>query len=132
MRANLNMPAGLPLWGDKRDYDMDAPITVLGNTQARIVGTSPAAWFDDQIDLQQPPYLQQTFLLVGEALLESNTVIDFVYCSPSLRCVQTAQNILKGESRQVSFNFLQVSILLQEGCLIRSFSSMQVCSRMAD
>lgn len=33
----------------------------------------------------------------GEALLESNTVIDFVYCSPSLRCVQTAQNILKGE-----------------------------------
>lgn len=33
----------------------------------------------------------------GEALLESNTVIDFVYCSPSLRCVQTAQNILKGK-----------------------------------
>lgn len=36
-------------------------------------------------------------LLPGEALLESNTVIDFLYCSPSLRCVQTAQNILKGE-----------------------------------
>lgn len=35
--------------------------------------------------------------LPGEALLESNTVIDFVYCSPSLRCVQTAQNILKGQ-----------------------------------
>uniref|UniRef100_A0A669DGC9 Ubiquitin associated and SH3 domain containing Bb n=1 Tax=Oreochromis niloticus TaxID=8128 RepID=A0A669DGC9_ORENI len=32
----------------------------------------------------------------GEALLESNTAIDFVYCSPALRCVQTAQNILKG------------------------------------
>lgn len=32
----------------------------------------------------------------GEALLESNTVIDYVYCSPSLRCVQTAQNILRG------------------------------------
>uniref|UniRef100_A0A8P4KP32 Ubiquitin associated and SH3 domain containing Bb n=1 Tax=Dicentrarchus labrax TaxID=13489 RepID=A0A8P4KP32_DICLA len=69
VRSNLNMPPSLPLWGDKRDYDMDAPITVFGSTQAR---------------------------LVGEALLESNTVIDFVYCSPSLRCVQTAQNILRG------------------------------------
>ncbi|XP_070762203.1 ubiquitin-associated and SH3 domain-containing protein B-like isoform X1 [Enoplosus armatus] len=69
VRSNLNMPPSLPLWGGQRDYDMDAPITVFGSTQAR---------------------------LVGEALLESNTVIDFVYCSPSLRCVQTAQNILKG------------------------------------
>ena len=34
--------------------------------------------------------------LQGEALLESNTIIDHVYCSPSLRCVQTAYNILKG------------------------------------
>lgn len=63
------MPPSLPLWGAQRDYDMDAPITVFGSTQAR---------------------------LVGEALLESNTTIDFVYCSPALRCVQTAQNILKG------------------------------------
>uniref|UniRef100_A0A3Q3GY79 Ubiquitin associated and SH3 domain containing Bb n=1 Tax=Labrus bergylta TaxID=56723 RepID=A0A3Q3GY79_9LABR len=69
VRSNLNMPSSLPLWGGQRDYDMDAPITVFGSTQAR---------------------------LVGEALLESNTVIDFMYCSPSLRCVQTAQNILKG------------------------------------
>uniref|UniRef100_A0A8D3DG46 Ubiquitin associated and SH3 domain containing Bb n=1 Tax=Scophthalmus maximus TaxID=52904 RepID=A0A8D3DG46_SCOMX len=37
-----------------------------------------------------------TRLSLCEALLESNTAIDFVYCSPSLRCVQTAQNILKG------------------------------------
>uniref|UniRef100_A0A8C6T3H7 Ubiquitin associated and SH3 domain containing Bb n=1 Tax=Neogobius melanostomus TaxID=47308 RepID=A0A8C6T3H7_9GOBI len=69
IRSNLNMPPSLPMWGSQRDYDMDAPITVVGCTQAR---------------------------LVGEALLESNTVIEFVYCSPSLRCVQTAQNILKG------------------------------------
>uniref|UniRef100_A0A669B3R7 Ubiquitin associated and SH3 domain containing Bb n=1 Tax=Oreochromis niloticus TaxID=8128 RepID=A0A669B3R7_ORENI len=69
VRSNLNMPPSLPLWGGQRDYDMDAPITVFGSTQAR---------------------------LVGEALLESNTAIDFVYCSPALRCVQTAQNILKG------------------------------------
>uniref|UniRef100_A0A8C7UZB0 Ubiquitin associated and SH3 domain containing Bb n=1 Tax=Oncorhynchus mykiss TaxID=8022 RepID=A0A8C7UZB0_ONCMY len=70
VRTNLNMPVSLPMWnGGHRDYDMDTPITVFGSTQAQIV---------------------------GQALLESNTVIDFVYCSPSLRCVQTAQNILKG------------------------------------
>ncbi|XP_051521921.1 ubiquitin-associated and SH3 domain-containing protein B-like isoform X2 [Myxocyprinus asiaticus] len=70
VRSNLNMPAELPAGdGVQRDYEMDAPITVVGSTQARIV---------------------------GEALLESNTTIDFVYCSPSLRCVQTANEILKG------------------------------------
>ncbi|KAJ8343103.1 hypothetical protein SKAU_G00330310 [Synaphobranchus kaupii] len=70
IRTNLNMPPSLPARsGGYRDYDKDGPITVFGATQAR---------------------------LVGEALLESNTVIDFVYSSPSLRCVQTAHNILKG------------------------------------
>lgn len=95
------MPPGLPLWGDKRDYDMDAPITVLGNTQARLVGTSPVPELPSRKIHRALPsqFIHETFLLAGEALLESNTVIDFVYCSPSLRCVQTAQNILKGESR---------------------------------
>ncbi|XP_067463965.1 ubiquitin-associated and SH3 domain-containing protein B [Thunnus thynnus] len=70
IRSNLNMPPSLPARiGGHRDYDKDCPITVFGSTQAR---------------------------LVGEALLESHTTIDFVYCSPSLRCVQTAQNILQG------------------------------------
>uniref|UniRef100_H2UZ97 Ubiquitin associated and SH3 domain containing B n=1 Tax=Takifugu rubripes TaxID=31033 RepID=H2UZ97_TAKRU len=70
IRSNLNMPSSLPArGGGHRDYDKDCPITVFGSTQAR---------------------------LVGEALLESHTAIDFVYCSPSLRCVQTAQNILQG------------------------------------
>ncbi|XP_077578642.1 ubiquitin associated and SH3 domain containing Bb isoform X1 [Stigmatopora nigra] len=69
VRSNLNMPPTLPLWGTQRDYDMDAPVTVFGSTQAR---------------------------LVGEAFSEGNIVIDFVYCSPALRCVQTAQNMLKG------------------------------------
>ncbi|XP_019717137.1 ubiquitin associated and SH3 domain containing Bb isoform X4 [Hippocampus comes] len=69
VRSNLNMPLTLPLWGAQRDYDMDAPVTVFGSTQSQ---------------------------LVGEALLEGNIVIDFVYCSPALRCVQTAQSILKG------------------------------------
>ncbi|XP_053546080.1 ubiquitin-associated and SH3 domain-containing protein B isoform X2 [Bombina bombina] len=70
MRTNLNMLPSLPQRsGGYRDYEKDAPITVLGCTQAR---------------------------LVGEALLESNTVVDFIYSSPSLRCVQTAHHILKG------------------------------------
>ncbi|KAM9800875.1 ubiquitin associated and SH3 domain containing Bb isoform 2-T2 [Neosynchiropus ocellatus] len=69
VRSNLNMPPSLPLWGGQRDYDMDAPITVLGSMQAR---------------------------LVGEALMESSAAIDQLYCSPSLRCIQTAQNILRG------------------------------------
>ncbi|KAM4619966.1 ubiquitin-associated and SH3 domain-containing protein B [Polymixia lowei] len=70
IRSNLNMPVSLPARsGGYRDYDKDCPITVFGGTQAR---------------------------LIGEALLESHTTIDFVYCSPSLRCVQTAQNIVQG------------------------------------
>ncbi|XP_061638528.1 glucuronokinase with putative uridyl pyrophosphorylase isoform X5 [Phyllopteryx taeniolatus] len=73
VRSNLNMPLTLPLWGGQRDYDMDAPVTVFGSMQAR---------------------------LVGEALSEGNTVIDFVYCSPALRCVQTAQSILKGMQQE--------------------------------
>uniref|UniRef100_A0A665UBM6 Ubiquitin-associated and SH3 domain-containing protein B n=1 Tax=Echeneis naucrates TaxID=173247 RepID=A0A665UBM6_ECHNA len=70
IRSNLNMPSSLPARsGGHWDYDKDCPITVFGSTQAH---------------------------LVGEALLESHTTIDFVYCSPSLRCVQTAQHILQG------------------------------------
>ncbi|PWA22920.1 hypothetical protein CCH79_00001989 [Gambusia affinis] len=70
IRSNLNMPCSLPSRsGGHRDYEKDCPITVFGSTQAR---------------------------LVGEALLESHTTIDFVYCSPSLRCIQTAQHILQG------------------------------------
>uniref|UniRef100_A0A4W3HKA0 Ubiquitin associated and SH3 domain containing Bb n=1 Tax=Callorhinchus milii TaxID=7868 RepID=A0A4W3HKA0_CALMI len=70
IRSNLNMPLTLPQrCGGFRDYEKDAPITVFGCTQAR---------------------------LVGEALLESKSTVDHVYCSPSLRCVQTAFNILKG------------------------------------
>ncbi|TSK82124.1 Ubiquitin-associated and SH3 domain-containing protein B [Bagarius yarrelli] len=71
IRSNLNMPSSLPgRSGGYREYDKDCPITVFGATQAR---------------------------LVGEALFESHTVINFVYCSPSLRCVQTAHNILRVE-----------------------------------
>lgn len=40
VRSNLNMPPFLPAWGGNRDYDMDAPITVFGEIQARTVGMS--------------------------------------------------------------------------------------------
>ncbi len=41
VRSNLNMPAALPARGGaQRDYEMDAPITVVGATQAKIVGMS--------------------------------------------------------------------------------------------
>lgn len=106
------MPPGLPLWGDKRDYDMDAPITVFGTTQARLVGRSSVwictmsyIWCGWSKRFTAPCGVFvfyswiMFYFLPGEALLESNTVIDFVYCSPSLRCVQTAQNILKGKNR---------------------------------
>lgn len=55
VRSNLNMPPGLPLWGDKRDYDMDAPITVLGNTQARLVGESPVPDLPSRKTHRGPP-----------------------------------------------------------------------------
>ncbi|NP_001248215.1 ubiquitin-associated and SH3 domain-containing protein B isoform X1 [Macaca fascicularis] len=81
IRSNLNMPHSLPQRsGGFRDYEKDAPITVFGCMQAR---------------------------LVGEALLESNTIIDHVYCSPSLRCVQTAHNILKGLQQE---NHLKIRV----------------------
>lgn len=39
VRSNLNMPPSLPQRsGGFRDYEKDAPITVLGCTQARLVG----------------------------------------------------------------------------------------------
>lgn len=39
MRSNLNMPHSLPQRsGGFRDYEKDAPITVLGCMQARLVG----------------------------------------------------------------------------------------------
>lgn len=44
VRSNLNMPHSLPQRsGGFRDYEKDAPITVLGCTQARLVGELPLA-----------------------------------------------------------------------------------------
>uniref|UniRef100_UPI00398F4B0C ubiquitin-associated and SH3 domain-containing protein B-like isoform X2 n=1 Tax=Pristiophorus japonicus TaxID=55135 RepID=UPI00398F4B0C len=84
IRSNLNMPPVLPQRsGGYRDYEKDAPITVFGCTQAR---------------------------LVGEALLESKSPIDYVYCSPSLRCVQTAFHILRGLQQET-----QIKVRVEPG-----------------
>ena len=67
VRFNLNMPKDLPSRLPRRDilhFGEDAPLTECGHWQAG---------------------------LVGEALLGAN--IQFVYASPALRCIQTAQAI---------------------------------------
>jgi ubiquitin-associated SH3 domain-containing protein len=75
------MPHSLPQHsGGFQDYEKDTPITVFGCMQAR---------------------------LVGEALLESNTITDHIYCSPSLPCVQTKHNILKGSQED---NHLKIRV----------------------
>lgn len=94
VRSNLNMPPSLPArGGGHRDYDKDCPITVFGSTQARLVGQ--CLRFERAC---RPCLALNCRPLSGEALLESHTAVDFVYCSPSLRCVQTAQHILQGRT----------------------------------
>lgn len=75
-RLDLNMPKILP----RRDADhlvypwrFDSPITNIGLHQAR---------------------------LSGEMLRDRNIEIDFVFCSPSFRCLQTAHAVLEGMGLQ--------------------------------
>ena len=70
-RINLNMPKNLPPRLDKKDYIGDSPITEVGKFQAR---------------------------LTGEALLDiQGAKFNYCYVSPSLRCIQTAHQILSGK-----------------------------------
>ncbi|CAF0866695.1 unnamed protein product [Rotaria sp. Silwood1] len=69
-RINLNMPLSLPHRRNPfRDFIADSPITEIGASQAR---------------------------LTGEALAANESLAQYCYSSPSLRCIQTAHYILQG------------------------------------
>ncbi|XP_021362190.1 ubiquitin-associated and SH3 domain-containing protein B-like [Mizuhopecten yessoensis] len=67
-RNNLNLLRELPKRKTHLEYIKDPPLTVIGHYQAK---------------------------LTAENLLESGVTVFCIYCSPSLRCVQTATEIFK-------------------------------------
>ncbi len=74
-RRNLNMPKELPKRkGGPMDFTKDSPITEIGIYQAK---------------------------LTGEAMKEQGIRITHLYCSPALRCVQTANAIQQGLGQQL-------------------------------
>ncbi|XP_014212421.1 protein UBASH3A homolog [Copidosoma floridanum] len=74
VRRDLNMPIKIPPRNIK-DFQDDCPLTALGELQAS---------------------------LIGEAMKESNVRIDVAFASPSLRCIQTLSQILKGFESDLS------------------------------
>ncbi|CAF0839034.1 unnamed protein product [Didymodactylos carnosus] len=69
-RMNLNMPVTVPKRRNPwRDFLGDSPVTEIGMAQAR---------------------------LTGEALAQNDSLVQYCYTSPALRCIQTAHCILEG------------------------------------
>ncbi|KFU84125.1 Ubiquitin-associated and SH3 domain-containing protein A [Chaetura pelagica] len=69
-RADLNFPSTLPKRKDSvKQFEYDPPLSCCGIFQSR---------------------------LIGEALLDQEVTVSYVYSSPALRCVQTAQHLLQG------------------------------------
>ena len=85
---NLNMPMTLPRRRNPfRDFVGDSPITEIGASQAR---------------------------LTGEALAANDSLAQYCYSSPSLRCIQTAHYILQG-LRTFSFESSQELFIFRHG-----------------
>uniref|UniRef100_A0A672V5Y8 Ubiquitin associated and SH3 domain containing A n=1 Tax=Strigops habroptila TaxID=2489341 RepID=A0A672V5Y8_STRHB len=69
-RADLNFPSTLPKRKDSmKHFEYDPPLSCCGIFQSR---------------------------LIGEALLDQEVTVSYVYSSPALRCIQTAQHLLQG------------------------------------
>ncbi|KFR08482.1 Ubiquitin-associated and SH3 domain-containing protein A [Opisthocomus hoazin] len=69
-RADLNFPSTLPKRKDSvKHFEYDPPLSCCGIFQSR---------------------------LIGEALLDQEVTVSYVYSSPALRCIQTAQHVLQG------------------------------------
>ncbi|KFQ13987.1 Ubiquitin-associated and SH3 domain-containing protein A [Leptosomus discolor] len=69
-RADLNFPSTLPKRKDSvKHFEHDPPLSCCGIFQSR---------------------------LIGEALLDQEVTVSYVYSSPALRCIQTAQHVLQG------------------------------------
>uniref|UniRef100_A0A8C3KUI2 Ubiquitin-associated and SH3 domain-containing protein A n=1 Tax=Chrysolophus pictus TaxID=9089 RepID=A0A8C3KUI2_CHRPC len=69
-RADLNFPSILPKRKDSvKHFEHDPPLSSCGIFQSR---------------------------LVGEALLDQEVTVSYIYSSPALRCIQTAQHVLQG------------------------------------
>ncbi|NXO87306.1 UBS3A protein, partial [Sitta europaea] len=69
-RADLNFPSSLPRQKDRmKQFECDPPLSCCGIFQSR---------------------------LIGEALLDQEVTVSYVYSSPALCCVQTAQHLLQG------------------------------------
>ncbi|NXG43761.1 UBS3A protein, partial [Psilopogon haemacephalus] len=69
-RADLNFPSTLPKRKDGvSHFEYDPPLSCCGVFQSR---------------------------LIGEALLDHEVTVNYIYSSPALRCIQTAQHVLQG------------------------------------
>lgn len=88
IRKDLNMPKTIPRrQRGSYGFNLDTPLTVMGTVQASVV---------------------------GEAMKDTGVTFRHVYCSPSLRCIQTCHNLLK------SLGALKLPINIEPGENINS------------